>query len=72
MTHDEIKAQIPGISIRTGDTGEYLWLTYETTAPNGQHVSWSRRAPLEPTELEISIFKQDLEDWKAGLAWPTT
>ena len=67
MTHDEIMAAIPDVQVRVGDTGGFLWLTYETTAHNGQHVSWSRGAPLDPSQQDIDILKADLETWKQGV-----
>lgn len=67
MTHDAITAAIPGVNVRVGDTGGFLWLTYETTAHNGQQLSWSRRAPLDPSQQDIDALKADLEAWQQGV-----
>lgn len=67
MTHDDIKQAIPGVNVRVGDSGGFLWLSYETTAHNGQQLSWSRRAPLDPSQQDIDTLKADLENWKQGV-----
>lgn len=66
MTADEIKAAIPGVEVRAGYTGGHLWLTFEMEH-NGQHQSWSRRVPLDPSQEVINAFQDDLESWKRGV-----
>lgn len=57
---------IQGVTIRTGDTGEYHWLTVEREV-QGRHASESFRFPMEPNDNDFHAARARIEGWLADL-----